>query len=264
MKVLRLLLLVSLALSSRAATPDVLQDLAISKADAESEALASFADGAVNPSRFRKTVRALSPDARAALVERGLAWTKAYVDSPAFAKAYAAHRESRRPEPPPATGSVDEELARRHAEMDAQVKAAEKSLQELPPEARAEAMKKFRESVAAMKAARPQMAAAERQAIAEMRKRAQADYEASLAKWAEAYPESPRQVVAKRLRAFLAASRDVDFRAQTTTRKGILFFANEEYERKPSEWKLSYRLGEPAVRRARAFAEAWLLETTFS
>jgi hypothetical protein len=260
MKLIRILLLLSLAVTAGAAAPDILQELSISKAEAESEAFALFADRAVDPSRFRKTVKVLSPEARAALVERGLSWTKAYVESAAFVKAYAARRESLRPKPPVAIGSVDEELARRHAKQDEEMKAAEKQFQELPPEMRTEVMKNFRESVAAMKAARPQIAAMERQAIVEERKRAQADYETRLAKWKEGYPESPRQLVVKRLREFLASSRDVDFSAQTTTRNKMAVFANSEYEAKPSEWKLCYRAGEPAVRRARAFAEAWLAE----
>jgi hypothetical protein len=182
------------------------------------------------------------------------------VESPAFAKAYAARRESRRPKPAGATGSVDEEAARRLAEFDEQMKEAEKQVQNLPPEMRAEALKNLRESRAQMKAAQPQVEASLKKDALEKRKSAQADYETELAKWETSYPESPRAVVAMRLREFLAASRDVDFAAQTTTRNGTVRFTSKEYERKPSEWKLCYRVGEPAVRRARGFAEAWLRE----
>lgn len=260
MRLIRILLLSMLAISAGAAAPDILRELAISRTDAENEVLASFGDGAVSPSRFRNAVRALNPEARAALVERGLMWTKAYVESPAFAKAYAARRESRRPKPPAAAGSVEEEVARRLAEFDEQMKAAEKQVQSFPPEMRAETLKNLRESRAQMKAAEPQMAAMHRQGILEERKSAQEAYEADLARWEKSYPELPRQVVAMRLREFLASSRDVDFGAETTTRNGTVRFANRDYERKPSEWKLCYRVGEPAVRRARAFAETWLRE----
>ena len=260
MRLIRILLLSTLAISAGAAAPDLLRELAISKADAESDVLASFADGAVNPSRFRNAARALNPEARAALVERGLVWAKAFVESPAFAKAYAARRESRRPTPPAAAGSVDEEAARRLAEFDEQMKEAEKQIQNFPPEMRAEALKNLRESRAQMKAAETQVTASLRENAVEKRKSAQADYEAGLARWEKSYPELPREVVAMRLREFLASSRDVDFSAQTTTRNGTVLFANKDYERKPSEWKLCYRVGEPAVRRARAFAEAWLRE----
>jgi len=37
-------------------------------------------------------------------------------------------------------------------------------------------------------------------------------------------------------------------------------FTNAVYEKKPAEWKLCYRAGEPAVASAREFADAWLKE----
>ena len=72
--------------------------------------------------------------------------------------------------------------------------------------------------------------------------------------------KDPRAQLAKRLEAFLAATEDVDYDAETTLggRKGR--FVNDDYEMKPNEWKMCYRAGKPAAQAIRKAAEDWLAE----
>jgi hypothetical protein len=64
----------------------------------------------------------------------------------------------------------------------------------------------------------------------------------------------------KRLQAFVTLARTVDFAAQTQERARRTVFVNPVYERKPSSWKMLYRLGKEPTLAAVASAEAWLKE----
>jgi len=64
----------------------------------------------------------------------------------------------------------------------------------------------------------------------------------------------------KKLQDFATLARSVDYAAQTQTRDRFQVFVKPEYERKPSSWKMLFRLGkEPALTAATA-AEQWLRE----
>ena len=75
-----------------------------------------------------------------------------------------------------------------------------------------------------------------------------------------ALDKDPQVQLAKRLQAFLDATADVDFGAETTASGGLKRFVNEEYESKPSEWKMCYRAGKETTEALRAFASEWLAE----
>jgi hypothetical protein len=64
----------------------------------------------------------------------------------------------------------------------------------------------------------------------------------------------------RRLSAFVALARSVDFAPQTRTQGGKQVFVNPEYERKPDGWKKLYRLGKEPTLAMLAVAEPWLKE----
>jgi hypothetical protein len=64
----------------------------------------------------------------------------------------------------------------------------------------------------------------------------------------------------RRLTAFVATAKAIDFAAATQSRAGRQIFVNEELERKPSNWKVLYRLGKDPTMAAVAVAEQWLRE----
>ena len=236
---------------------DVLSDLKISKKDAASETVSSLTGGHVNTWRVRSVFKNASPAVRTALVEQTLIWTKAYVNSAQFAKDYAAYREQAKPQPPERTMTVDEELAKRRKERDADLAESKKRIAEMPAEYRKMAEDGYKAAAEAMKQMdTPEFRKMERQGIEMQRKQEDQNHREQLARWEEEYPENPKELVKKRLEQFLEATEDVDFDAKLNGRK----FAIAQYERKPQEWKLAYRAGKEPVERARAFAEQWLKE----
>jgi hypothetical protein len=86
------------------------------------------------------------------------------------------------------------------------------------------------------------------------------EHQRDVAKWNENFPENPNVLIAKRLRAFLDTSADVDFSAKLVPSGDKMKFADAKYEQKSSEWKMCYRAGRDAVTAARAVAAAWLKE----
>jgi hypothetical protein len=71
---------------------DVLQQLRVPASEAGDEVIRALASGSPNYQRVREVFKAASPSVRAALVEQTFVWAKAYINSPAFATAYAAYR----------------------------------------------------------------------------------------------------------------------------------------------------------------------------
>jgi hypothetical protein len=239
---------------------DVWQELNVAKNDAAKEVVYSFANGSVSTYRVREAFRNASPAVRTALVEQVLVWTKAYVNSPQFAKEYAALREESKPvlEEKP---SVDEELKQRREQRQADLEEARKNIAEMPAEYRKAAEDGYKAAVESMKQLdTAEFRKLERQGIEAERKADQEAYERELADWEEGYPSDPQVLVKKRLEEFLDATEDVDYEAETVKKNNKMRFADGEYESKPSEWKLAYRAGKEPTEKARAFAQSWLAE----
>jgi hypothetical protein len=70
------------------------------------------------------------------------------------------------------------------------------------------------------------------------------------------YPSDATEMVKKRLTDFLEVSATVDFDAALNGNR----FANPEYEKKSSWWKMCYRAGKPVIEAAREEAQKWLDE----
>jgi hypothetical protein len=88
---------------------DVLQQVGYRKDDAARDAVFSIAVGQVGLNDSVKVkFKAASPEMRAALVEQGLMWLKAYTQTPAFEQAYQAHRNDYKPEEPGTEGSAED------------------------------------------------------------------------------------------------------------------------------------------------------------
>jgi hypothetical protein len=83
---------------------------------------------------------------------------------------------------------------------------------------------------------------------------------AAVRTWEAQYPADPSRLIARRLRAFLDVSAEVDYTATLESRGGAMRFTNAAYESKSSEWKLCYRAGKETVDAARESAARWLNE----
>ena len=242
--------------------PDVFQQLSVPKADAGREVLDALASGSPNYYRVRNAFKAAAPAARAALVEQVLAWTRAYVNSPQFAKDYAAYREQARPSAPEARASVDAELAAQRKEQEQSLAEMKAALKDMPAEMRKEMEKNIKEMEKAFRDANANkdVQAAMREQIEAEQESAKQQYADDLERWKEDYPADPKVLIRQRLSDFLAETDDVDFDAKLVKGGSKMRFADEDYESRSSEWKLAYRAGKPATDAARAFAKGWLAE----
>jgi hypothetical protein len=246
-----------LVLSLSVGAGDVLTDLKVSKKDASEDVITALVNGNVNFYRVRQVFKNASPGVRAGLVEQTLVWTKAYVNSAQFAKDYAAYRLSAKPEAPERTTTVDQELAKKKAERDAQLAEAKKNIAEMPAEYRKMAQEGYNASVQAMKQMdTPEFRKMERQGIEMERQEEDRSHAERVARWEKEFPVDPKQLVKRRLQEFIRDTANVDYAAKLNGRK----FANAAYESKKDEWKLAYRAGKEPTEKARAFAQAWLNE----
>jgi hypothetical protein len=88
-------------------------------------------------------------------------------------------------------------------------------------------------------------------------------FKEAVQEWEQQYPQDQRYFVKHRLQEFLAITSSVDFGAALEKHPyytNKMIFANPEYERKPEEWKKTFRAGKEATTAARQFAQQWLKE----
>lgn len=209
-----------------------------------------------------KSFLALGPGARAMAVNETVSWAKMYVNSPAFKQEWAKKRENAKPQPPAAAGSVDDALKQQDAQMQKQIADMQKAAASLPPDQRKAMEDAIKQITTQLQAAskNPSQQNLQRQAIAGKQASDQAQYQDALKKWQQDFPVDPSPAIARRLKEFLSMSATVNFDAKTVQRGGSKYFADEQYEHKPEDWKVCYRAGREATAAARAAATAWLKE----
>lgn len=236
----------------------------MSEPDARERALDALAGGQIDIWVLKPAWTATPAAARAALVQGGLEWTKAFVATPAFAAAYAERRNAAKPEAPQQTQTVDQEIAAERAKQAKEIADYKALIKTMPKEQQQSMLgvATMMEQQTKQMAADPQMQAMIRQGKeAERAERAQR-HKDDLADWAQDWPADPKPLIAKRLKGFLSACGDVDFAAKLILDPAInkQRFAETRYEMKPWEWKTCYRAGKAPVDTARAFAQSWLKE----
>jgi len=158
--------------------------------------------------------------------------------------------------------SADEQIKQQKADFEKEVVEMRKNMAGLD----AETKKTMEESIKQMQAQMDKMATDPeqkelmRQMVEMQRAENQNQYAEELKVWEENYPADPRLLIKKRIGDFLDMSADVDFSAKLVQSGSLKRFDNEEYEGKPSEWKLCFRAGKEATEAARAFTQSWLAE----
>ena len=219
-----------------------------------------LSNGYINASPAAKAFKSADPAARATLVRNAIAWARTYTESPAFKAEYERERQSNRPSPPDAKGSVDDELAKQSAERKKSVEEMKKSLAQFPPDMRKsmEAAIKEAEANNAKLDSDPQMIAIFRQGIEAERAGDQEAFKGRMAAYEKRWPADSKVLVARRLQEFLDISKDVDFDARLVPAGRLMRFADPRYEEKPPVWKLCYRAGREAAAAAREAAQDWL------
>jgi len=85
-------------------------------------------------------------------------------------------------------------------------------------------------------------------------------YDRSITGWKTKYPDNQLLYVKMRLEQFLDVTKDVDFSAELIEKGNKKLFANPEYERKDSRWKMAFRAGKEVVEPSREFVQKWIEE----
>jgi len=192
-----------------------------------------------------------------------LNYTKSYVNSPAFIKAYAEARVAATPVKPLPPKTKDQIQKEKIAELDKAIADGEQSLKTLPKDL----VEPFKEVQQMLKDQKKDYENPDSEMLAllassenYMHANATTKYEEQLQKWQKDYPSDHKMMVKARLETFLQRTADVDFNAALKQEYRVKKFVNSAYEKKPAEWKMAYRAGRPAVEAARTFAKAWLAE----
>lgn len=247
------------SLAAAAYAADVLSQLGIPADSAREAVQIVLTSGVNNPGLPAKLFKAAPAAARAGMASAGIAWVKAYTESPEFESKWAEIRETHKPPSPEFEGSPEDDLQKADEEQKQQAEESKKALAALPPETR----KQIEDGMKAADAARasmdtPEMRKTRLASIVAMRAERTKQFDQELATWTRDYPESAAPAIAKRIREFLAFSADVDFGATLVAKDGKMMFENPAYESKSSQWKMCFRAGKEATAAARAAAQAWL------
>lgn len=244
---------------------DALAQLGVSPKAASNAVVTGVTSGSVNTWAVGRAFKAADAAVRAELASGGIAWAKAHTQSPEFASAYAKLREDRKPQAPVYTDTpeeaLDKQLAKQKADAQKNAEDMKKALETMPPDVRTQVEEGMKGAAAALaQMDTPEMRKIQLDGMRMERESRKTQYAADLKKWEAEYPANPTPLIAKRLKAFLDLSASVNFDAKVEPRDGKLRFVDPQLERKPSDWKLLYRAGRPAVDAARAAAQAWLAE----
>jgi hypothetical protein len=243
---------------------DLLGELGFTEQAARERIFYAFVDGSVSPSGKVAVFKGADPGKKVLFVQTVTSFAKTFAQTDQFRKMYADYREANKPGAASAseTQGYDEMMSAQAKEFEKSLAAMKEVMKSLPPDQQKEMQKTIEEM-------REQMAAQakdpEMKAVYEQGTKAQAaadaeDLKRRMKEWEAEFPANPDQLIASRLREFLAETKDIDYGAKLVARSGRQYFANEAYEEKSPEWKMCFRAGKEATGAARAFAAEWLKE----
>jgi len=200
---------------------------------------------------------------RVAVAQDVLNYSKAYVNTPEFIKAYEQSRRSNMPVKPQPQKTKEQIQQERIAELDKSISEGEKSMKSLPKDL----IEPFKEVQQMLMDQKKDYENPDSEMLALMvegekytHKNAMDQYESQMSQWQKDFPADHRSMLKARLEKFLQLTADVDFNATLKEINHTKKFVNPVYENKPDEWKMAYRAGKPVVDAARTFARQWLTE----
>ncbi|WP_407520231.1 hypothetical protein PDL71_09255 [Lacibacter sp. MH-610] len=242
-------------------TGDFLKQLGISKKDAEERIVSTILSGSFNEYGLRNA-KNIATGNRAAIVKDVLVYSKSYINSAAFIKAYNDLKQNQKPQiqslqtPEEMQKELIERSKKSVAEMEASAQKAEASFKPMFEKMVVDAKKQLKEA----EDPNNKMIATYRKNYPQAVKDAQKGNEKLLADWEAKYPSNHLLFVKMRMQQFLDETKDIDFNAQLVEKNGNKYFANKVYESKSYRWKMGFRAGREAVEAARTFVEQWMNE----
>ena len=200
---------------------------------------------------------------RASIALDVLSYTKSYVNSPGFIKAYEEARKAATPVKPAPPRSKEQIQKEKIAELEKTIAEGEQSMKTLPKDL----IQPFKEVQQMLKEQKKDYENPDSEMLAlfvnsekYIYENAKTRYEEEVERWEKEYPSDPRKLIKARLEEFLQVTADVDFNAALKEEYRVKKFVNPTYEKKSNEWKMAYRAGKPVVEAARSFVSSWLEE----
>ena len=242
-------------------TGDFLQQLGLSKANADEKIVNSLLGGYVDTYGL-SNVKNIALGNRTAVTKDLLAYIKQYAGSAAFKKEYATLKEKNKPAlstvqtPEAFKKEAIEQLKKAVAEMEGYYKNADASLKPIFEKSLADGKKQLKDAEDPNNKIYLNYAKNYDQFVKGNEER----NKFMLKSWEETYPDNQLLYIKKHLQNFLTNTADIDFAAETVNKNGKKIFVNPVYERKANYWKMAYRAGKEVVEPSRAFVTQWLEE----
>lgn len=241
---------------------DVWQQLGISEKEAGYSIQGSFLYGYLQHGGARNYKNIAVGD-RAAVASDLLAFSKKYVQTEAFKKAYEESRKRAKPTEPEKAKTEKEIRDKNIADLSEGLVNLEKGMKTSD----AEMKKVLQGSYDMLQQQLKEYKNPASEQVKNMVEYEQMQYESRLKeyndnmkKWEKEYPENHLQFVKSRLQQMLAATANVDYSAQLIARNGKKYFVRSEYEQKSNNWKYAFRAGKEVTETARLFAQQWIKE----
>ncbi|MBS4066923.1 MAG: hypothetical protein KGZ74_20340 [Chitinophagaceae bacterium] len=242
-------------------TGDFLKQLGISKTDADEKIINSILGGSLDQYGIRNA-KNIAVGNRAAVTKDLLLYTKTYVGSPAFIKAYNELRQREKPEvrvmqtPEAMHKELIERSKKAVADMEASAQKADATMKPMFEKMVVDAKKQLKEA----EDPNNKMIANYRKNYPQGLKDMEKVNQKLLEDWESKYPGNHLLFVKMRMQQFLDETKDIDFNAQLIEKNGKKYFVNKAYESKGNRWKMAFRAGKDAVETARTFVQQWINE----
>jgi hypothetical protein len=244
-------------------TDDLWKQLGISQQDCADKIKKSFLDNYIHHEGL-SNLKNLALNDRPALARDLLAFTRQYVNSPAFKTAYEKTRQEMKSSEPSGNQRNKEEIRQQMITDTKEALRKTESITKTLPADQQKAIqpvldmrrKKLKEY------ANPDSEEIEimYQAQVSQRKREMEQYEQNLKNWERDYPADYKSYVKTHLQNYLDLAKTVDFSATVTEVNGKKRFDNKDYQYKSNDWKMIYRAGKEVYAVTKANAEQWILE----
>jgi hypothetical protein len=242
---------------------DIWKQLGITESNASGNIRESFLSGYLQYGTARN-IKNIAIGDRKEVTTDLLNYTKTYLQSAEFKKAYEAQRQGMKPREVTRKARTEEQIRQ---EMIDNAKQGMTNAQTSIKTATGDMKKVFEDLYQMFKAQLedyqrpdnemvPMMAQGEKMGYENDLK----NYAESIKKWEISYPSEPSKFVKVRLQEVLKATADIDYNAQLVQKGNKKYFAKKEYESKNPNWKMGYRAGREVTETMRTFVQKWILE----
>ncbi|HVZ56024.1 MAG TPA: hypothetical protein VG870_05145 [Chitinophagaceae bacterium] len=255
-------LLVSFRTTRRLAG-DLWDQLGISREQGTSQIRESFLAGYLHY-YGAKNIRSIAAENRVAVARDLLAYTRQYLSSDVFRRAYEQQRLASKPSEPVLKNRSAEDIRKEEIEKtEKSIRETEESMKKMTPDmvkVMKSVVETFQNNLKEYRDPNSRLIAAMYQGEQNSNEYARKSYQESLKKWEQDYPADYRDLVRQRLKQFLDLAATVDFNAELKDVGTKKKFVNPQYEARPYAWKQVFRAGRDVTEATREFAQQWLAE----